>query len=197
MQILPFGNGVSPSRHWHRVQRSVSGSSPQQSFPSKSHPAWLFWSSQIPSPFQSRLKHPKKSQSIILQSYITKADTSFLIHIWYNGSEDVILDSQFLHIHRSLTFVRVIRIVSIAETLGWIIFILETAIPRVVQVIYVCSRAEAMVWVPLICNTTSARIASVINRCTVAEALSYIQVKVFSNLLSSPISANFKKLSIY
>ena len=56
---LPFGNGASSSRHWHKVQRSVSTSSPQQSPPSKSHPPWLFSSSHTPSPFQSRLKHPK------------------------------------------------------------------------------------------------------------------------------------------
>ena len=100
----------------------------------------------------------------------------------------------YLHIHGSLTFVRVIRIISIAKTVVWIIFILETAIPRAVGVIYVCSRAEAMVGVPLICDTTTARIACVINCQTVAEALSYIQERyfgIYDHLQFSPIFSNF------
>ena len=107
-----------------------------------------------------------------VQSYIRKPDTSLLIHIWHNGSVDMIFDSQYLNIHGSLTFVRAIRIISIAETLVWKIFILEATILRIVRVIYVCSRAEAMVWMPLICNTTTARVHRVINCHTITEALS-------------------------
>ena len=150
------------------MQRSVSTSSPQQSPPSKSQPPWLFSSSQTPSPFQSRLKHPKKVwvYLFIIWNIQNKASLQKLIHHF---------DSQYLHILGNLTFIRVIRIIcGTAEALSQVVCVFKATIARIVGVIDVRSRAEATVGMFHIYKAATARISKVINRHTIAETLSYV-----------------------